>query len=98
MGLWRTNPLSVDSIVATLISYPIGLFMAKALPKGKLNPGPFNIKEHVLIFVLATAGASGAYGIDNVIVQKFRTFMEMTIFAFWSHSLGSCQFNSLASL
>ncbi|KAK6792575.1 hypothetical protein RDI58_011656 [Solanum bulbocastanum] len=48
--------------VATL---PIGRLMARVLPKRKfmikswefsMNPGPFNVKEHVLISIFANAG------------------------------------------
>ena len=35
-----------------------------------LNPGPFSIKEHVLITIMATVGASSAYATDIVAVQK----------------------------
>lgn len=40
----------------------MGLFLASTLPRGGwLNPGPFTIKEHVLITVIAGAGGV-AYG------------------------------------
>ena len=40
-----------------------------------LNPGSFNLKEHVLISIIAAAGGAGAYGMDNVIVQRAGIFM-----------------------
>ncbi|PIN22469.1 hypothetical protein CDL12_04821 [Handroanthus impetiginosus] len=63
----------ITVIVATL---PIGQFMADVLPTTKwalrfpgfgsrefsLNPGPFNIKEHVLISIFANAGSSFGNG------------------------------------
>ena len=66
---------------------PVGHFMARVLPDRKfsafgrewsMNPGPFNIKEHVLICVFANAGAAfgngGAYavGIVNIIKAFYR--------------------------
>ncbi|KAG6371674.1 OPT oligopeptide transporter [Boletus reticuloceps] len=36
-----------------------------------LNPGPFNIKEHVLITVMANVAASGAYATDVIATQRF---------------------------
>lgn len=57
--------------VATL---PIGRFMAKVLPEGKLNPGPFNMKEHVLISIFANAGSAfgsgSAYAVGIVDIVK----------------------------
>lgn len=35
-----------------------------------LNPGPFNIKEHVLIGVCAGTAGSTAYAIDVISVQR----------------------------
>ena len=52
----------------------MGSFLARVLPHGYMNPGPFNVKEHVLISVIASAGGQGAYGLDNVIVQKYKAF------------------------
>lgn len=36
----------------------------------ELNPGPFTIKEHVLVTIMATVGAQSAYATDVVAVQK----------------------------
>lgn len=59
---------------------PLGYFMAKTVTrrvffKGRkweftLNPGPFNVKEHVLITILANAGAGNVYAIHIVSVVK----------------------------
>ena len=32
----------------------------------KLNPGPFTVKEHVLLTVMATVGYSSAYAVSLV--------------------------------
>nr|KAJ3422003.1 hypothetical protein HK105_001565 [Polyrhizophydium stewartii] len=68
---FRTNSFIVPSSAATLLSYPMGVFLARVLPSGILNPGPFTIKEHVLIYVMAASGGGLAYGIDNVVSQKW---------------------------
>lgn len=74
---FRTNAFDMDSMLAVLISYPIGVLMSKTLStyqfnifgwRWSMNPGPFSIKEHVLIGIIASAGASGAYGVGNLIV------------------------------
>ncbi|KAF8934401.1 hypothetical protein BGZ47_010386, partial [Haplosporangium gracile] len=50
---FRSHPMTLSTLVIQLISYPFGKFMARVLPPGPLNPGPFNIKEHVLIALTA---------------------------------------------
>lgn len=61
---YRTSPLFVGTLVAQLLTYPLGKTMAKVLPQRKfkilrwtfsLNPGPFNIKEHCIITAMANA-------------------------------------------
>ncbi|KAF9196377.1 hypothetical protein BGZ49_002836, partial [Haplosporangium sp. Z 27] len=56
-----------------LVSYSLGVGMAKILPTGNisifgfkmsLNPGPFNIKEHALIGIAVNTAAQSAYAID----------------------------------
>ncbi|KAJ3098228.1 hypothetical protein HDU97_004180 [Phlyctochytrium planicorne] len=58
----------------------MGIAMARALPERKvkvwrwefsLNPGPFNQKEHTLIFVFASTGAIPVYALYNIIGQKY---------------------------
>lgn len=55
--------------------------MAATLPKCKikfpltnwtfsLNPGPFNMKEHVLITIIANAGNGGIYALDIITAVK----------------------------
>ena len=61
---YRTSPLFVGTLVAQLLTYPLGKGMAKILPNRKfkifrwnftLNPGPFTIKEHCIITAMANA-------------------------------------------
>lgn len=78
---YRTNQLSVGSVSAQILVLPIGKLMAATLPKRKvqipvinwtfsLNPGPFNMKEHVLITIFAGCGASGVYAVSIVTIVK----------------------------
>ncbi|KAJ3344443.1 hypothetical protein HDU91_000237, partial [Kappamyces sp. JEL0680] len=46
IGSFRDIPLSLPTSLASIVSYPMGLFFARFLPKGILNPGPFTVKEH----------------------------------------------------
>ncbi len=61
---YRTSPLFVGTLVAQLLTYPLGKVMAKVLPDRQfrifrwsftLNPGPFTIKEHCIITAMANA-------------------------------------------
>ncbi|KAG6856129.1 hypothetical protein H0H87_007188, partial [Tephrocybe sp. NHM501043] len=72
---FRYPSVIVTGIVAQLLVFPIGRAWAKFLPNWKilgvsLNPGPFSIKEHVLITIMATVGYQSAYATDIVAVQR----------------------------
>ncbi|KAG2135112.1 OPT oligopeptide transporter protein-domain-containing protein [Suillus clintonianus] len=72
---FRYPSVPITGIVAQLLSFPIGRLCAAYLPRIKilgisLNPGPFTIKEHVLITIMASVGASSAYATDIVAVQR----------------------------
>ncbi|AET00815.2 oligopeptide transporter OPT family protein [Medicago truncatula] len=78
---YRTNPLTITAVSAQIVSLPIGKLMAATLPTTiykvpftkwsfTLNPGPFNLKEHALITIFASAGAGGVYAIYIVDVVK----------------------------
>ena len=62
---FRQNSFIVPSSLSILLSYPIGLFLSKVTPKRigfgdfsiLLNPGPFSIKEHILVWVIT--GSAG---------------------------------------
>ncbi|KAI3834424.1 hypothetical protein MKX03_032535 [Papaver bracteatum] len=64
---YRKEPLSITSISAQIAVVPLGHLMASTITdrvffKGNkweftLNPGPFNVKEHVLITIFANSGA-----------------------------------------
>lgn len=68
---YRTEPLTISSTAVQIAVVPIGHLMAKTITKRvffegtgwafTLNPGPFNIKEHVLITIFANAGAGTVY-------------------------------------
>ncbi|KAG2128757.1 OPT oligopeptide transporter protein-domain-containing protein [Suillus bovinus] len=72
---FRYPSVPITGIVAQLLSFPIGRFCAAYLPRKKifgisLNPGPFTIKEHVLITIMASVGATSAYATDIIAVQR----------------------------
>ncbi|KAL5803822.1 hypothetical protein ACOSQ3_030622 [Xanthoceras sorbifolium] len=78
---YRQNQLSISSISAQILVLPIGKLMAATLPTRvfsvpltnwsfSLNPGPFNLKEHVLITIFANCGSSGVYALSIVTIVK----------------------------
>ncbi|KAG0150618.1 hypothetical protein CROQUDRAFT_652218 [Cronartium quercuum f. sp. fusiforme G11] len=79
----RLPGISLSVTFAQLIAYPIGCFMARFLPTrvfhiGKrsftFNPGPFNMKEHMLISIMANASFGGAYATDVIAVLRIERF------------------------
>ncbi|KAF3321529.1 oligopeptide transporter 4-like protein [Carex littledalei] len=96
---YRTEPLIITQITVQIASLPAGHLLAKILPEKKfhipgfgdrlfsLNPGPFNIKEHVLISIFANAGyAFGngpAYAVSIVNIIKAFYKRNISFVAGW---------------
>ena len=58
---FRYPSVQISGIVGQLLSFPVGRAAAAFLPNWtvfgiRLNPGPFTVKEHVLITVRFSAG------------------------------------------
>ncbi|KAG0369042.1 hypothetical protein BGZ54_000550 [Gamsiella multidivaricata] len=75
----RQTTVSISYPVVALLSLPMGHFMARVLPSRQfnifgwrfsLNPGPFSIKEHVLIGTMVACNSGTPYAVDIVILQK----------------------------
>ncbi|RWW90492.1 hypothetical protein BHE74_00000438 [Ensete ventricosum] len=87
---YRKEPLSITSISAQIAVVPLGHLMASTVTdrvffKGSrweftLNPGPFNIKEHVLITIFANSGAGSVYAIHVVTAVKIFYGKHITFF------------------
>ncbi|KAJ3100620.1 hypothetical protein HDU97_002108 [Phlyctochytrium planicorne] len=73
---FRTNNFTANPFIGVLLSYPLGKMMERVLPKGILNPGPFNHKEHALIFICCNSGANTSYALYNIIGQKYQLYQE----------------------
>ncbi|PNX59006.1 oligopeptide transporter 3-like protein, partial [Trifolium pratense] len=80
---FRTQPLTISAILMQIAVLPIGKLMAAILPTKDynfigwhftLNPGPFNMKEHVIITIFANCGVSqgngDAYSIGAITIMK----------------------------
>ncbi|OIW03030.1 hypothetical protein TanjilG_20958 [Lupinus angustifolius] len=87
---YRTEPLTITAISAQIAVVPLGQLMAAKITKrvffkGKkweftLNPGPFNVKEHVLITIFANSGAGNVYAIHIVTAVKVFYHKNITFF------------------
>lgn len=96
---YRKEPLVVTQITVLVATLPAGRFMAAVLPKKKfrvpglgsrefsLNPGPFNMKEHVLISIFANAGSAfgngSAYAVMIVDIIKVFYGRKISFFSGW---------------
>ncbi|KAI9572533.1 OPT oligopeptide transporter protein-domain-containing protein [Boletus coccyginus] len=72
---FRYPSVPVGATTAQLVSFPLGKLWASYVPRKRifgisLNPGPFSIKEHVLITIMASVGALPAYATDIIAVQR----------------------------
>ncbi|KAK4739848.1 hypothetical protein R3W88_003545 [Solanum pinnatisectum] len=92
-------PLVITQITVQVATLPIGHFLATILPTMKfplpgfgprlfsLNPGPFNMKEHVLISIFANAGSAfgngSAYAVGIVTIIKAFYRRNISFLAGW---------------
>jgi OPT family small oligopeptide transporter len=74
----RNPSIGIGALVAQIIAWPLGHGWAKIMPdrqfetfgvKWNLNPGPFNVKEHTIIVVMAAVSFSAAYATDILLAQ-----------------------------
>ncbi|EYU33718.1 hypothetical protein MIMGU_mgv1a002007mg [Erythranthe guttata] len=89
---YRQNSLYISSVTAQIVTLPLGKFMARVLPEKKFavagwsfsfNPGPFNLKEHVLITIFASCGSSGVYAVSIVTIVKAFYHRQLHPVAAW---------------
>ena len=76
---YRQNPLYISSLSVQIVVLPLGKLMAACLPTKavhimgcsfSLNPGPFNLKEHVLITIFANTGSNSVYAVGIITIVK----------------------------
>ncbi|KAF9204181.1 hypothetical protein BGZ49_005602 [Haplosporangium sp. Z 27] len=86
----RQTQISIGYSVVALISLPLGHLMARILPSDEvtifgtsfsLNPGPFSIKEHILIGTMTAVNTNTAYAVDIVLLQKLKYNAEKPFIA-----------------
>ncbi|GMP75902.1 hypothetical protein CsSME_00032826 [Camellia sinensis var. sinensis] len=78
---YRQNALYISSVSTQIAALPIAKFMAAYLPTKSIqipgtkwtfsmNPGPFNLKEHVLITSFANSGSNSVYAVNIITIEK----------------------------
>ncbi|RYP64008.1 hypothetical protein DL771_008979 [Monosporascus sp. 5C6A] len=84
----RSPPISLGALIAQIIAYPIGRAWERYMPQKhyrtfgshwSLNPGPFNVKEHSIIVVMAGVSFSVAYATDVVSSNTFNASALMIL-------------------
>ncbi|KAK9781503.1 putative OPT family small oligopeptide transporter [Seiridium cardinale] len=84
----RSPAISFPSVVVQLLVYPIGCLWAKVMPtrvfntfgtRWTLNTGPFTIKEHVVITLMANVSIGYAYSTDALLALQGKPFYNINL-------------------
>ncbi|EJT76705.1 hypothetical protein GGTG_06621 [Gaeumannomyces tritici R3-111a-1] len=85
----RSPAITIPAVVVILVAYPVGMLWAKVMPartfstfglEWSLNPGPFSIKEHAVITLMAKITADYPYSTNALEALQAP--------ALYNHSLG----------
>ncbi|KAF8267598.1 OPT oligopeptide transporter [Lactarius quietus] len=71
----RYPSVTLNGFIPLFVIFPIGKLWARYIPNGtlfgvELNPGPFTIKEHVIITIMSSVANGPAYATNIIAVQK----------------------------
>ncbi|KAK7750308.1 hypothetical protein SLS62_007715 [Diatrype stigma] len=84
----RSPAINFPAIVILLVVYPFGCLWAKTMParvfntfglRWSLNPGPFTIKEHVVVTLMASVSIGYAYSTDALLALQGRPFYDVNL-------------------
>ncbi len=78
----RTSPIEFHVGIVILLSFMISEIYSNILPekifKLTINPGPFTIKEHSLITIMAISGSCTYYAVESIVIQRFYYKFELS--------------------
>lgn len=78
---FKPQNATVSQLFCLIIAYVLGTFMAGVIPSRGywkyLNPGPFNIKEHTAIVIMASTASSVAIAME--IIAALDLFYDITL-------------------
>ena len=84
----RSPAINFPAIVIQLVVYPIGCLWARIMPtrvfntfglRWTLNTGPFTIKEHVVIVLMANVSIGYAYSTDALLALKAKPLYNIDL-------------------
>ncbi|KAJ3497382.1 hypothetical protein NLG97_g1940 [Lecanicillium saksenae] len=90
----RSPAIGLPAILVQLLVFPIGCFWARVVPMRKFktfgvewtfNPGPFTIKEHTVITLMANVSFGYAYSTDALLALQGKPFYDKNLG--WGFSL-----------
>lgn len=82
----RSPAITIPTVVILLVVYPCGQFLAKILPTRKfktfglewtLNTGPFSIKEHTVVVLMANVTYGYAYSTDALLALRAKSLYNL---------------------
>ena len=85
----RSPAITIPVVAILLLVYPVGCFWARVVPNWtfktfgvvwSLNPGPFNIKEHTVVTLMASVTYGYAYSTDALLALQAKSL--------YNHDLG----------
>ena len=89
MFLSMRNPaITIPTVAILLLVYPIGCFWARVVPRKifrifgvtySLNPGPFNIKEHTVVTLMANVTYGYAYSTDALLALEAKPLYNFNL-------------------
>ncbi|KAI1809521.1 OPT family small oligopeptide transporter [Poronia punctata] len=84
----RSPAINFPAIVILLLSYPVGKVWAATMPtrefdtfgvRWSLNRGPFSVKEHVVITLMASVSVTYAYSTDALLALQGKPFYDINL-------------------
>ncbi|KAM0742629.1 hypothetical protein ACQRIT_002806 [Beauveria bassiana] len=72
---FKPQPVAIPAVFIAVVAFLLGEGMARLIPRrgalGRLlNPGPFNVKEHLAITVMANAASTSALGLEIIAAER----------------------------
>jgi OPT family small oligopeptide transporter len=102
----RSPAITIPVVAILLLVYPIGCFWARVMPTRtfhtfglawSLNPGPFNIKEHTVVTLMASVTYGYAYSTDALLALQAKSLYNrdlgvgfQLLFTISSQLIGIC--------
>lgn len=90
MNSFRTTSAPYGVLVVQILSYPLGEWLSQVLPhrvinlglfKFSLNPGPWSVKESILVTLTAASGATGNQGTFGISLAKVFYDVDIPVWA-----------------